>query len=106
MYPVRGAVPPPQAPMPRVWMQRNEVEGVSGGGRGQGLHGDPRAPTSMAERVPYTMGLDKLDEGPTLTARISPGEKEICVGTRVVAEFKKEGDKTVLFFKPLGSTSP
>lgn len=63
-------------------------------------------PTSMVGRAPYAIGLVKLDEGPTLTARMSEGEEEVRVGTRVVAEFKKEGDKTVLFFKPLGSTSP
>lgn len=63
-------------------------------------------PSLMVGRAPYRIGLVKLGEGPTLTARISEGEKEIRVGTKVVAEFKKEGDKTVLFFKPLGSTSP
>lgn len=62
-------------------------------------------PTSMVGKVPYAIGLVKLDEGPTLTARILGDEKDISVGTRVVAEFKKEGEKTVLFFKPLGATS-
>lgn len=57
-------------------------------------------PTSMVGRAPYTLGLVKLDEGPMLTARISDGE-ESQVGTKVIAEFKKEEDRTVLIFKPI-----
>jgi len=60
-------------------------------------------PTQMTGRTPYTVGIIKLNEGPSLTTRIS---EEAQVGTKVVAEFKKEGEKTVLVFKPLGSTSP
>jgi len=60
-------------------------------------------PTQMTGKTPYTVGIVKLNEGPALTARIS---EEAQVGTKVVAEFKKEGEKTVLVFKPRSSTSP
>jgi len=60
-------------------------------------------PTQMTGKTPYTVGIVRLGEGPALTARIS---EEVKVGTKVVAEFKKEGEKTVLVFKPLVSTSP
>jgi uncharacterized OB-fold protein len=60
-------------------------------------------PTQMTGKTPYTVGIVKLNKGPALTARIS---EEVKVGSKVVAEFKKEGEKTVLVFKPLLSTSP
>ena len=60
-------------------------------------------PTQMTGKTPYTVGIVKLSEGPALTTRIS---EEIKVGTKVVAEFKKEGEKTVLVFKSLVSISP
>jgi len=59
-------------------------------------------PTQMAGKTPYTVGIIKLSEGPSLTARIS---EEVQVGAKVVAELRKEGEKTVFVFKPLGSTS-
>jgi hypothetical protein len=60
-------------------------------------------PTQMTGKTPYTVGIIKLSESPALTARIS---EEVKVGTKVVAEFKKEGEKTVLVFKPQVPTSP
>jgi len=60
-------------------------------------------PTQMTGKTPYTVSIIRLNEGPALTARVS---EEVQIGTKVVAEFKKEGEKVVLVFKPLGSISP
>jgi len=60
-------------------------------------------PTQMTGKTPYTVSIIRLNEGPALTARVS---EEVQIGTKVVAEFKKEEEKVVLVFKPLGSISP
>jgi len=60
-------------------------------------------PTLMTGKAPYIVSIVRLSEGPALTARVS---EEVQIGTNVVAEFKKEGEKVVLVFKPLSSISP
>lgn len=57
--------------------------------------------TRLKDRCPYTVGVVKLDGGPSVSGMIlgvSEGS-EISVGTRVRAEFVKEGDRTVLCFR-------
>lgn len=59
--------------------------------------------TRMRGRHPYACGIVKLDEGPSISGlilRVSEGER-ITVGSRVEAEFIKEGERTALCFRPV-----
>lgn len=59
--------------------------------------------TKLKDSSPYAVGVVKLDDGPSIASlilEIKNGE-EISVGTRVMAEFKKEDEKTILCFKPV-----
>jgi len=59
--------------------------------------------TRMKDRCPYACGVVELDAGPRISGLIlgvSEGEK-IGVGSRVEAEFVKEGARTVLCFRPV-----
>ena len=59
--------------------------------------------TRMRDQCPYACGVVKLDAGPSITGfilDISEGEK-LKVGTKVKAEFVKEGEQTTLCFRPL-----
>lgn len=59
--------------------------------------------TRMKDRSPYACGVVKLDGGPSISGLIlgvSHGEK-IKVGSRVEAEFIKEGERTYLCFRPV-----
>jgi len=58
--------------------------------------------TRLKDRCPYVVGVVKLDDGPSVSGMIlgvSEGS-EISVGTRVRAEFVKEGKRTALCFRP------
>lgn len=57
-------------------------------------------PTSMVGKCPYAVGIIGLNEGASLTARIL-GDEKLRVGDKVAAVFEKEGEKTVLLFKPV-----
>ncbi len=57
--------------------------------------------STMVGRSPYAVAVVKLDDGPSVTGlllEVDEGET-LSVGERVVAEFVKEGEKTVLCFK-------
>ena len=57
--------------------------------------------STMVARAPYAVAVVKLDDGPSvsgLVLDVDDGEK-ISVGSRVEAEFVKEGEKTSLCFK-------
>jgi uncharacterized OB-fold protein len=59
--------------------------------------------TRLKDRSPYTVGIVKLDDGPSISGMIldiSDGY-QISVGTRVKGEFVKEGERTDLCFKPV-----
>ena len=59
--------------------------------------------TRLKESSPYAVGVVKLDEGPSISGMIlgvKDGE-EISVGSKVKAEFVKEGERTVLCFRPI-----
>lgn len=59
--------------------------------------------TMLKDSSPYAVGVVKLDDGPSISSMIlgvKDGE-EMSVGTRVMAEFKKEDEKTILCFKPV-----
>ena len=59
--------------------------------------------TRLKESSPYAVGVVKLDEGPSISGTIlgvKDGE-EIAVGSKVKAEFVKEGERTVLCFRPI-----
>ncbi|RJS89555.1 Zn-ribbon domain-containing OB-fold protein [Candidatus Bathyarchaeota archaeon] len=96
---------PPRPLCPRCGDREMEWEELRGEGEVKAFTVIHVPPTSMAGRTPYAVAVVELKEGPKITARISEGQ-EVQVGTKVVAEFRKEGDKTLLFFKPLGPTSP
>ncbi len=58
--------------------------------------------TRLKENCPYAVGVVKLDEGPSISGMIL-GVKEgsdLAVGSRVKAEFVKEGERTSLCFRP------
>jgi len=92
---------PPRPLCPKCGCKSMEWRELRGEGKVETFTVIHVPPTHMVGKTPYTVGIVKLNEGPALTARISV---EVQVGTKVVAEFKKEGEKTVLVFKPLGST--
>lgn len=55
----------------------------------------------MEGRCPYTVGVVKLDDGPSVSGLIlgvTSGD-ELSVGSRVEAEYVKEGEKTHLCFR-------
>lgn len=57
--------------------------------------------TKMSNRCPYAVGVVKMDGGPSVSGLIlgvTEGD-DVSVGSRVVAEFVKEGDETVLCFR-------
>ena len=57
--------------------------------------------STMVGRSPYAVAVVKLDDGPSvsgLVLEVDEGDT-LSVGARVVAEFVKEGEKTVLCFK-------
>ena len=59
--------------------------------------------TRFKDRCPYTVGVVKLDDGPSVSGMIlgvSEGS-EISVGARVKAEFVKDGESTALCFRPV-----
>lgn len=59
--------------------------------------------TRFKNSSPYAVGVVKLDDGPSISSMIlgvKDGE-EVSVGTRVKAEFIKEGEKTTLCFRPV-----
>lgn len=55
----------------------------------------------MEDRSPYAVGVVKLDDGPSVSGLIlgvTSGD-ELSVGSRVEAEYVKEGEKTHLCFR-------
>jgi uncharacterized OB-fold protein len=60
-------------------------------------------PSSLKDKVPYGVGVIKLDEGPMITGRLigfNPKEPEkIQVGMKVKADFVPELGQTILAFK-------
>ena len=55
----------------------------------------------MEDRSPYAVGVMKLDDGPSVSGLIlgvTSGD-ELSVGSRVEAEYVKEGEKTRLCFR-------
>ena len=55
----------------------------------------------MEDRSPYAVGIVKLDDGPSVSGLIlgvTSGD-ELFVGSRVEAEYVKEGEKTLLCFR-------
>ena len=61
-------------------------------------------PTSLKDKVPYSIGVVKLNEGPMITGRltgVNPKEPEnIKVGMTVRADFIQESGQTILAFRP------
>lgn len=58
--------------------------------------------TRLKESCPYAVGVVKLDDGPSISGMIlgvTEGD-EVAVGSRVKAEFVKDGEKTALCFRP------
>jgi len=59
--------------------------------------------TRLKDRCPYAVGVVKLEDGPSISGMIldvSDGD-QISVGARVKGEFIKEGERTVLCFRPV-----
>lgn len=57
--------------------------------------------TRFKDRCPYACGVVKLDAGPMISGMIvGVSEEEMSVGSRVEAEFVKEGERTILCFRP------
>jgi hypothetical protein len=57
--------------------------------------------TRLKESCPYAVGVVRLDDGPSISGMIvdvKEGDKA-AVGTKVKAEFVKEGEKTALCFR-------
>jgi uncharacterized OB-fold protein len=76
-------------------------EDVSGDGVIQAFTVIYFPPSTMVGRSPYAVAVVKLDDGPSvsgLVLKVNEGES-LSVGTRVVAEFVKDGEKTALCFK-------
>ncbi len=57
--------------------------------------------SNMMGRSPYAVAVVKLDDGPSISGLLLGVDRgdTLSVGARVVAEFVKEGEKTVLCFK-------
>ncbi|MEE8355265.1 MAG: Zn-ribbon domain-containing OB-fold protein [Candidatus Bathyarchaeia archaeon] len=57
--------------------------------------------STMMGRSPYAVAVVKLDDGPSISGLLLGVDRgdTLSVGARVVAEFVKEGEKTVLCFK-------
>ncbi|UCD45516.1 MAG: Zn-ribbon domain-containing OB-fold protein [Candidatus Bathyarchaeota archaeon] len=58
--------------------------------------------TRLKDRCPYAVGVVELEGGPSISGMVlgvSDGD-QISVGTRVEGEFVKEGERTVLCFRP------
>ncbi len=55
----------------------------------------------MDGRSPYAVGVMRLDDGPSISGLILDvkEEGELSVGSRVEAEYVKEGEKTALCFR-------
>ncbi len=55
----------------------------------------------MEGRCPYAVGVVRLDEGPSVSGLILDVKDggELSVGSRVEAEYVKEGEKTALCFR-------
>ncbi len=59
--------------------------------------------TRLKDRCPYAVGVVKLEDGPSISGMVlgvSDGD-QISVGTLVKGEFIKEGERTVLCFRPV-----
>lgn len=57
--------------------------------------------TRLKDRSPYAVGVVKLDDGPSISGMVldvTSGEK-IAVGSRMKAEFAREGERTALCFR-------
>ncbi len=58
-----------------------------------------RAPsTSFKARGPYSVGIVRLDEGPSISGLLAEKE-ELAVGTHVAFTTVKDGEKTILAFR-------
>ncbi len=58
-----------------------------------------KAPSiSFKARGPYSVGIVRLDEGPSISGLLAENE-ELAVGTRVTFTAAREGEKTILAFK-------
>jgi uncharacterized OB-fold protein len=57
--------------------------------------------TRLKESCPYTVGVVRLDDGPSISGMIVDVKEgdQAAVGTKVKAEFVKEGEKTALCFR-------
>jgi uncharacterized OB-fold protein len=55
----------------------------------------------MEGRSPYAVGVVRLDDGPSISGLILDVKEggELSVGSRVEAEYVKEGEKTALCFR-------
>lgn len=63
------------------------------------------APTFLKDKVPYAVGIVRLEEGPMLTARLVGVDvlkpETIKMGMAMVADYVEEDGKPLLVFKPL-----
>lgn len=57
--------------------------------------------TRFKESCPYRMGIVQLDEGPSMCGQIPASEGELEIGSRMEALFIREGEKTILGWKPV-----
>ena len=58
--------------------------------------------SAFKKRCPYTVGIVKLDEGPSISGLILGNDPEkVKVGSRATFTVVKEGDKAILAFKTI-----
>jgi hypothetical protein len=58
-------------------------------------------PDTFREEAPYVVGVIKLDEGPMVEGHILETGKEIRIGTRVTAAFRRmyvDGDEGLIYY--------
>ena len=61
--------------------------------------------TACMGRCPYTVGIVKLDEGPSISGlMVDEDTEKLAVGSKATFTVVKDGEKSILAFKPFRST--
>ncbi len=87
----------PRRYCPSCTSERVTFRNASGRGSVYSFSVVHRAPIPAFEgRVPYTVGLVELDEGPRVYARIEPGSEQVQIGSPVEVRFERKSDEISL----------
>jgi len=100
----KAYVAPPRPLCPKCGSKNIEWARLSGKGKLEAFTVIYVPPTALVGKIPYAVGIVKLEEGPRITGRLlgidAEKPEKFNVGMKVEAAFVEEASKVILAFKP------